>query len=143
MPATLTASTVNASPRAVHAGAYPVLLRFDYNGRSVSASDVILLGYLPINTLVTSVQAWGGDGATGTTFKFGITGTDTYFSTAVTLSAAGLNTGIGFVPKSPSLSADAEGYLRVQVTATKAAGTSTVTGSINLLLMCTQLPVGS
>jgi hypothetical protein len=46
-----------------------------------------------------------------------------------------------FTPKAFSLSNDAEGNLRLPVTATKAAGSLTWSGSINLTLTMQALPL--
>jgi len=56
------------------------------------------------------------------------------------MTAGGVNR-TGFLPVIISLSADAEGNLRVPIAITKAAGTSTVTGSINLCLLMQSPPV--
>jgi hypothetical protein len=138
---TFSATNVERSPvRQLSEGLFAQTFRYDYNGTStISASDVIVLGYINQGVRVVDGYAWGGDGATGTTFKFGIGATDNNLSTAVTLSA-GINRFIGFAPASFSLSADAEGNLKLQIIATKAAGTSTVSGSVNLTLIMMSLP---
>lgn len=142
MATTLSAANVEKFiPRSVHEGVYAQTFRYDYNGVTLSASDVVVIGYIAQGVQVLSGFAWGGDGATATTFRFGVGSTDNNLSTAVTISGGGTNPLIGFIPKQFSLSSDAEGNLKLQVIATKAAGTSTITGSINLTLLLMNNPI--
>ncbi len=141
MAVTLSAASVEKFvPRVLHEGVFSQTFRFDYNGTSVSISDVIVIGYIAQGVQVISGFAWGGGSSAGDTFKFGVGGTDNNLSTAIAVGATTVPLA-GFVPKSFSLSADAEGNLKLQVIATKATGTSTVTGSLNLTLMMQALPL--
>jgi hypothetical protein len=142
MATTLSAANVERFvPRSVHEGVFSQTFRFDYNGTSVSASDVVVIGYINQGVQVLSGYAWGAGSSGGDTWKFGVGATDNNLSTAVTLSGGGSNPLIGFIPKSFSLSSDAEGNLKLQVIATKVAGTTTVTGSLNLTLIMQNLPL--
>lgn len=132
---TQSAATCANAPRFINRGVFGQLFRYEYNGTSLSVSDLVFMGYIPQGVTVLSAWIWGTDSSGGGTFKIGVGTTDTALSTAVTMSASGINWNIGTVPKAFSLSSDAEGNLRIPVTVTKAAGTSTVTGSINLFLL--------
>jgi hypothetical protein len=129
--------------RFVHEGVYSMLFHYDYNGVSLSVSDIVVLGYIPQGAVVLDAYAWGSEagGGTSTTFKWGILGADTKFGTAAAINATGITRLTGFLPTACSLSADAEGNLRIPIIVTKAAGTSTVTGSINLVLLLQAPPV--
>lgn len=134
---TVTSATTFLSPaRQLHAGVWAQKFNYKYNGVTLSASDVIFLGYIPQGAIVLDGQAWGGDGATGTTFKFGVQGSEAAFAGTTTISVSGVaRFGVSSVPKAFSLSSDAQGNLQIVVTATKVAGTSTITGCVNLTLL--------
>lgn len=135
---TVSAATTLNPARVLSAGLWAANFKYEYNGASLSVSDLVILGYIPQGAIVVDWYAWGSEagGGTNTTFRFGVGTTDNALSAAIAISATGIvRAGTTFVPKAFSLSADAEGQLRIPVTATKAAGTSTVTGSINLTLL--------
>lgn len=136
MAATLTATSYSSPVVGnVHAGSYPVYFRFQADGTSVSAGDAIKLGWIPQGVTVIDAFVWGAFSSVGTTVKLGSAASVSALGTTTTISAAGMNRMVGFVPRQFSLSADAEGNLRVPIQAKIAAGTSTVTGSINVLLI--------
>lgn len=136
-----TQSAVSMPPvRQTHEGTYAVTFRHVLNGSSLSVSDLVVMGYIAPNVKIVDAFIWGqvGDGAP--TFRVGTIATDNAIMTATTMTAGGVNR-TGFIPVIISLSADAEGNLRVPIAITKAAGTSTVTGSINLCLLMQSPPV--
>jgi hypothetical protein len=127
-------------PRVLHEGVFSQTFRIDYNGVSISISDVVVIGYIAQGVQVLSGFAWGGGSSAGDTFKFGVGAVDNNLSTAIAVGATTVPLA-GFVPKSFSLSSDAEGNLKLQVIATKVTGTMTATGSLNLTLMMQALPI--
>lgn len=137
MPATLTAGTFQTSPVTpnIHAGSYPAYYKYEANGTSMSAGDIVLLGYIPQGTTVIDAYIWGSWSSGAATIKLGSQASISALGTTTTISAAGVNRMVGFVPRRFSLSADAEGNLRVPIAAKIVAGTSTVTGSLNLMLI--------
>jgi hypothetical protein len=148
MAATFTATGYPGIVRETHEGVFAVVFNFDYNGRSASVSDVIFLGRLPVAAGgVGGVSILGGycNGLGGTdgasTIKFGFPGADTYISAAIGWSLS--NTPLpGVFPKTPSVSADSVVTFK-DVIATKVTGTSTVTGSFQLVLYCQKNPVSN
>ena len=139
MAATLTAGSYSA-PRtnSVHSGNFSQHLKFEANGTSVSAGDTILLGYIPQGTTVLEALVWGAFGA-APTIKLGSQASISALGTTTTISGGGINR-MAFAPRRFSLSGDAEGNLRIPIAAKVVAGTSTVTGSLNVLLICTNSP---
>lgn len=137
---TVSAGTTLDPARVIHEGAFIKTFKYEHNGASLSVSDLVIMGYIAQGAIVHDAWIWGSDSSGGSTFKIGVGTTDNALSTAVTMSASGVNHMIGFAPKAFSLSSDAEGKLTIQVTVTKAAGTSTVTGSINLSLLMSMPP---
>lgn len=138
---TLSAANVERFvPRVVHEGIFSQTFRIDYNGMSISVSDIVVIGYLQPGVQVLSGFAWGGGSSAGDTFKFGVAGSDTALSTAIAVGATTVALA-GFVPRTFSLSADAEGNLRIPVWATKSTGTMTATGSLNLTLYMMAPPI--
>ena len=111
-------------PRFLHEGVFQQTFHYDYNGVSLSISDVVVIGYIQQGVQVLSGYAWGGGSSAGDTFRFGVGSTDNNLSTAIAVGATTVALA-GFVPKAFSLSADAEGNLRIPIIATKATGTST------------------
>lgn len=141
MATTLSAANVEKFvPRNCAQGVYSQTFRYDYNGVSLSVSDVVVIGYIGQGVQVLNGWAWGGGSSGGDTFRFGVGGTDNNLSTAIAV-GANMVALAGFAPKQFSLSNDAEGNLKLQVIATKATGTSTITGSINLLLLLQNNPI--
>jgi len=142
----MAATTVSAAnvermtPRFLHEGVFAQTFHYDYNGVSLSISDVVVIGYIQQGVQVLSGFAQGGGSSGGDTFRFGVGAVDNNLSTAIAVGATPVALA-GFTPKSFSLSADAEGNLRIPIIATKATGTSTVTGSINLTLQMMALPL--
>lgn len=129
--ATITASGYPGNARAVHAGVFTKLLRADYNGRSMSAGDAILLGVIDPKAIILKAEHWGGDGGAAT-YHFGTSLSLSILGAAQTISANAVAT--VFTPKAiSSLSADSEQVV-LPIIATKVAGTVTATGSVNLLL---------
>lgn len=140
MAATLTASTYSVPvTNNIHAGNFSAHFKYQANGTSVSAGDTIKLGYIPQGVTVIDAYVWGAFGA-APTVKLGSAASISAIGTTTTISAAGMNRMVGFVPRRFSISADAEGVLRVPIQATVVAGTSTVTGSLNVLLILTNSP---
>lgn len=141
MAATLTAGTY-ATPvtRQVHEGVYAQYLKYEANGTSMSAGDIILMGYIPQGSTVLDVIIWGSWSSGASTIKVGSQTSISALGTTTTITAAGVNHMVGFVPRRFSLSSDAEGNLRVPIAAKIVAGTSTVTGSLNILLIMSESP---
>jgi hypothetical protein len=146
MAATFTATGYNATPRALHAGVSVQTFNFSYAGRSASVSDVIFIGRLPNGVQVIDGWISGKPGSDGScTWKVGIPGNDVFFApAAVSITTSGNTIFTGQATKYPkqiSLSADAEGLLYQPVIVTKSTGTSTATGSIQLVLLVAAPPV--
>lgn len=141
MAATLTAGTYpTQNPRTLHEGTWTQYFKYEANGTSVSAGDTILLGHIPAGVTVVDGFIWGAFGSSGATIRLGNTTSTTAISTAITLTGAGVNR-ISGPPRTFSLSADAEGLLRVPIAAVVAAGTSTTTGSLNVVLIMQSDPI--
>jgi len=146
MAATFTATGYNATPRVQPSGALSAqVFNFSYAGRSASVSDVIYIGRLQANN-VRVVDGWltGKPGSDAScTWKVGIPGNDVFFTpAAISITTSGNTRFSGLAtayPKTPSLSADAEGLLYVPIIVTKSTGTSTATGSLQLVLITQQL----
>ena len=135
--ATLTASTAVEPARTNAVGNFSQYYHFKLNGSTLTANDMILMGYIPQNVTVLDGYIWGTVASTLSTLRLGTSASTTAISTAITLTSAGV-TRISGPPRRFSLSADAEGNLRIPIFATITAGTSTITGSINLVLIMAQ-----
>ena len=133
---TLTASTAVDQARTVATGNFSQYFHFKLNGNTLTANDMILLGYIPQNVTVLDGMVWGTISGT-TAFRLGTSASTTAISTALSITAGGVNR-ISGPPRRFSLSADAEGNLRIPIFATITAGTVTVTGSLNLVLIMAQ-----
>jgi len=132
--ATITAGTLTQA-RLCHDGLFAQTFHYQYNGVSLSVSNMVILGWVQPGVTVIDAVLWGTDGNAGTsTFKIGTIAADTAIASATTIAAA-VTRPTTFVPVVLTISADAEGTLRVPITMTKSVGTSTVTGSINLMLI--------
>lgn len=133
---TVTSASTFLQTRQLHAGTWAQKFTYKYNGITLSASDVIFLGQIPQGAIVLDGWAWGGDGGSATTFKFGYQGSEAAFAATTTISTSGVvRLGVSSIPKALSLSSDAQGQLQIIITATKVAGTSTITGCVNLTLL--------
>jgi hypothetical protein len=139
MAATLTASDFATRPlRKIEHGLYAQYFHWESNGLSMSAGDVFLMGYIPANVTVVDAYMWGG-GCEAETYRVGNQTSTTAIAAATTLSAA--STRLPVTPRTFSLSADAEGLHRIPIAMVKASGTSTATGSLNLLLILSADPI--
>lgn len=136
---TLTASTAVDPPRTVHEGNFSQYYHFKLNGNTITANDMVLLGYIPQNVTVLDGMVWGTISGT-TAFRLGTSASTTAISTALSITAGGVNR-ISGPPRRFSLSADAEGNLKIPIFATFTAGTSTITGSLNLVLIMAADPL--
>lgn len=141
MAATLTAGTY-ASPnvREVETGNFSVYFKYELNGVSLSVGDTLLMGYIPQNVTVIDGFVWGAWSSGAGTFDLGSQASISALQSAITCTAGGVNRGTTIIPRRFSLSADAEGNLRVPIAIKIIAGTSTVTGSLNVMLICTRSP---
>ena len=139
MAATLTASNFGALPvRKLETGLFAHYFHWESNGTSMSAGDVFLMGYIPANTTVIDAYMYGG-GCELETYRVGNQASTTAIAGTTTLAATLVR--LPVTPRTFSLSADAEGLHRIPITMTKVAGTSTATGSLNLILILSADPI--
>ena len=133
---TVTASTVVNEPREIHEGNFSVYFKYNVNGTTISTGDIIMMGYIPQGVTVLDGYIWGTISSAGTV-DVGTSASISALCSAITLSAAGMNRCVA-IPRQFSLSADAEGKHRIGIFVKAAAVTSTVTGSLNMLLICSK-----
>jgi hypothetical protein len=131
---TLSAGTAVNAPRQNHAGNYTVYFKYELNGKTLSASDLICMGYIPANTTIIDGWIWGVTG-TLATYKVGTAASISALSTTISMTGGGITRFSGFVPRQFSLSADAEGNLKVGIWVKTVACTATITGSLNMCLI--------
>jgi hypothetical protein len=142
MAATLTAGTYSTpNTREVHEGNFTQYFKYEAKGDTCSAGAIVLLGYIPQNVTVIDCYVWGALASTATTVDIGSQASTSALGTATSISAAGISRMNGFVPRRFSLSADAEGSLRVPIVAKLVALTTTQTGSLNVMLIMTKDPL--
>jgi hypothetical protein len=133
--ATVTAGTIINTPRSVHEGNFSIYMKYECNGTTISASDNIVMGYIPSNVTVLDGYIWGSIASAGT-FKVGTSASISALSTTISMTAGGVTRFLG-IPRQFSLSADAEGNLsKIGIMVKCVAGTTTVTGSLNMILIC-------
>jgi hypothetical protein len=85
---TLTNAGPSYQPRAAHTGLQVATQSYQYNGSTMSASDVLLMVKIPRHAKIMDWYINGNGGATTTVFKVGIQGvSDTALAATITLSA--------------------------------------------------------
>lgn len=132
---TLSAGTCAKTAREVHEGNYAAYFKYELNGVTLSASHVIVMGYIPQGVTVLDGWIWGLTSNLAT-HKVGTMASASALSGAISNSAAGITRFAGFVPRQFSISADAEGNLaKIPVVVKMLACSATITGSINLCLI--------
>jgi hypothetical protein len=132
---TVTAGSIINTPRSNHEGNYAIHFKYECNGTTISASDIMMMGYIPSNVTVLDGYIWGSIASLGT-FKVGTSASISALSTTISMTAGGVTHFAG-VPRQFSLSADAEGNLsKIGIFVKCVAGTTTVTGSLNMVLIC-------
>jgi len=131
---TLSAATCAKEPRQVHEGNYAAYFKYELNGVTLSASHVIVMGYIPQGVTVLDGFIWGLTSNLAT-HKVGTIASASALSSVISNSAAGITRLVG-VPRQFSLSADAEGNIsKVPIAIKMLACSATITGSINLCLI--------
>ena len=132
---TLSAATCAKEPRQVHEGNYTAYFKYELNGVTLSASHVIVMGYIPQGVTVLDGWIWGLTSNLAT-HKVGTVASASALSGAISNSAAGITRFAGFIPRQFSLSADAEGNIsKIPICVKMLACSATITGSINLCLV--------
>ena len=135
---TLSAGTSLKEPRQLHEGNYTVQFKYELNGKTLSASDYIIMGYIPQGVTVIDGYIWGTTGDLAT-YKVGTVASISALSTTISMTAGGITRFSGFVPRQFSVSADAEGNLsKIAIAVKTVACTATITGSLNMILICTK-----
>ena len=135
---TLSAGTSLKTPRQVHAGNFSIQLKYELNGATLSASDMIVMGYIPQGVTVIDGYIWGTT-ADLATYKVGTFASISALSTTISMTAGGITRFSGFTPRQFSVSADAEGNLsKIAIVVKTVACTATITGSLNMILICTK-----
>lgn len=138
---TLTAASyATPTTRSIHARNFSQYLKYELNGTNLAANDIVLMGYIPQGTTVIDAIVWGSWSSGAATIKVGSQTSISALGTTTTITAAGVNRLVGFVPRRFSLSSDAEGQLRIPIAVKVAGGTTTNTGSLNLLLVLSNSP---
>jgi len=133
---TLSAGTSLKEPRQLHEGNYTVQFKYELNGKTLSASDYIIMGYIPQGVTVIDGWIWGTT-ADLATYKVGTVASISALSTTISMTAGGITRFSGFVPRQFSVSADAEGNLsKIAIAVKTVACTATITGSLNMILIC-------
>jgi hypothetical protein len=133
---TLSAGTTLKEPRQLHEGNYTVQFKYELNGKTLSASDYIIMGYIPQGVTVIDGYIWGTTGDLAT-YKVGTVASISALSTTISMTAGGITRFSGFVPRQFSVSADAEGNLsKIAIAVKTVACTATITGSLNMILIC-------
>jgi len=133
---TLSAGTSLKEPRQLHEGNYTVQFKYELNGKTLSASDYIIMGYIPQGVTVIDGYIWGTT-ADLATYKVGTVASISALSTTISMTAGGITRFSGFVPRQFSVSADAEGNLsKIAIAVKTVACTATITGSLNMILIC-------
>ena len=133
---TLSAGTTLKEPRQLHEGNYTVQFKYELNGKTLSASDYIIMGYIPQGVTVIDGYIWGTT-ADLATYKVGTVASISALSTTISMTAGGITRFSGFVPRQFSVSADAEGNLsKIAIAVKTVACTATITGSLNMILIC-------
>jgi hypothetical protein len=133
---TLSAGTSLKEPRQLHEGNYTVQFKYELNGKTLSASDYIIMGYIPQGVTVIDGYIWGTTGDLAT-YKVGTVASISALSTTISMTAGGITRFSGFVPRQFSVSADAEGNLsKIAIAVKTVACTATITGSLNMILIC-------
>jgi len=133
---TLSAGTSLKEPRQLHEGNYTVQFKYELNGKTLSASDYIIMGYIPQGVTVIDGYIWGTT-ADVATYKVGTVASISALSTTISMTAGGITRFSGFVPRQFSVSADAEGNLsKIAIAVKTVACTATITGSLNMILIC-------
>jgi len=131
---TLSAGTCANMPRQVHEGNYTAYFKYELNGLTLSASHIIVMGYIPPGVTVLDGFIWGLT-ANLATHKVGTMLSISALSTTISNTAGGVTRFLG-VPRQFSLSADAEGNIsKIPICVKMVACTATVTGSLNLCLI--------
>ena len=132
---TLSAGTCAKNSREVHAGVYSAYFKYELQGVTLSASNVVVMGYIPQGVTVLDGWIWGLTSNLATQ-KVGTIASISALSGAISCSAAGVTRFAGFVPRQFSISADAEGNLaRIPIAVKMVACSATITGSLNLVLI--------
>ena len=135
---TLSAGTSLKTPRQVHTGNFSIQLKYELNGATLSASDMIVMGYIPQGVTVIDGYIWGTTGDLAT-YKVGTFASISALSTTISMTAGGITRFSGFTPRAFSVSADAEGNLsKIAIVVKTVACTATITGSLNMILICTK-----
>lgn len=132
---TLSAGTTLKEPRQTHEGNYTVYFKYELQGKTLSASDLIFMGYIPQGVTVLDGWIWGTT-ANLATYKVGTNASISALSTTISMTAGGITRFSGFVPRQFSLSADAEGNLsKIAIVVKTVACSVTITGSLNMCLV--------
>ena len=135
---TLSAGTSLKTPRQIHEGNFSIQLKYELNGATLSASDMIVMGYIPQGVTVIDGYIWGTT-ADLATYKVGTFASISALSTTISMTAGGITRFSGFVPRAFSVSADAEGNLsKIAIVVKTVACTATITGALNMILICTK-----
>ena len=101
---TLSAGTSLKEPRQLHEGNYTVQFKYELNGKTLSASDYIIMGYIPQGVTVIDGWIWGTTGDLAT-YKVGTVASISALSTTISMTAGGITRFSGFVPRQFSVSA--------------------------------------
>mgnify|MGYP000393742891 CR=1 FL=1 len=123
-----------ANSRQVHAGVYASYFKYELNGATLSNSNLICMGYIPQGVTVLDGWIWGTTANLGT-YKVGTFASISALSTTISMTAGGVTRFTGFVPRQFSLSADAEGNLKIPIVVKTVAISATITGSLNMYLI--------
>lgn len=136
---TLANAQANIFPRTCHTGVQVVRQSYQYNGATLSASDMLLMMKIPRHAVILDWYLFGNGGATTTVFKVGLQGvSDTALSSAVTMSAtdcikrSGTTTAADPLPITVTTSDSNVAPWRVVQLLATTVSSATVTGSFTL-----------
>lgn len=136
---TLANASSSYQPRVNMTGLQVATQSYQYNGSTLSASDILQMIKIPRHAKIMDWYLFGNGGATTTVFKVGIAGvSDTALSSAVTMSAtdcikrSGTTTATDPLPYTVTTSDSAANLYRVVQLLATTVSSATVTGSFTL-----------